>query len=204
MTASHDFIYAMRPSAQLTQAMQEHQLTSMDSPAGQIYPIDQLLKPELILAALLPDPYEPLYVGICMAEEVATKIFFNVYQIPNGKLTIVPRVTIELSDTQFSDVTQEVSLARTIIGALFNAFENIESPEFDYNNAFKAIDTTLVFGFAVKTLTDTSNQQPFKVVGYNESIGRASMDEVIDDAENYDEVSLQFVQHLVASKEKEQ
>jgi hypothetical protein len=204
LNQTYDFIYAVRPSAVLTEAMQQLQLSSKDTPAGQQYAIDPMLKSELILASLLPDPYEPLYVGISLIEEVAGKVFFNVYQIPNGKLTVVPRITMELADTQFSDVTQEVSPARTIMGALFNAFENVESPAFDHNNAFKVIDTTLVFGFTVKTLTETPNQQPFKVVGYNESIGRVSMDELIDDMDNYDEVSLQFVQHLAASKEKEQ
>lgn len=195
----HDFVYGLRMVPTVASAIQTLQLEVEGTPEeGFTYLIDSILNDAVIVARSFPDGYAPLMIGLCFLEQVDGRFYFNAYQIPDGKLTIVPQVFIDLADSQFNDVSGAVSMARTIKGAVFSAFTNEEVTDLNDQNAFKVIDNTLVFGFTLDTVSKekTGDRQAFEVHGFSQALGRVSMDEVMDDADVYDEMSIKYLATL--------
>jgi hypothetical protein len=89
-------------------------------------------------------------------------------------------------------------MARTIQGAVLSALTNEEITELNEHNAFTVVDNTLVFGFTLDTVSKekTGDRQAFEVHGFGQALGRVSMDEVMDDADVYDEMSIQYLATL--------
>ncbi len=200
---THDFIYAIRMNPTLAVDIQNAQLVFELVPEqGTQYLLSKLLADEVIVSRTHPDPYEPLMVGLTFAEVIDGRTYFNAYQIPGGKLTIVPRVSIDLADTQFNDVTQLVCMARTISGAVMNAVSNEELVNIDHSRAYNLIDNTLVFGFKldVQSKEKSGDRAPFEVFGFGVALGRVSMEEVTDDSDIYDETSNALLAFIKASE----
>lgn len=192
---SHDFIYGYKPTPELLVAIKAAQLNSAPSPVhGLAYDIDAVLVDEVILARKFPEGYIPLRVGISIVEKVDKRVYFLVYAVPGAQtFTVVPQVNIDLADTQFSDVSQEVSMGRTIQGAIHSAFTNIDAPNINPAKAFLLMENAMVFGFQQETNNDTTDRQEFAIEGYGQALGRVSAEEVIDDSDIYDALSLHYV-----------
>lgn len=200
---NHDFIYALRMNPTLACDLQNAQLKSdLSAEAGTNYHLNTLLSDKVIIARSFPGGFNPLMVGLAFLEQIDGRTYFNVHQIPNGKLTIVPQVTIDLADTQFNDVTEEVCMGRTIKGAVFSAMSNEDITDLNDKSAFSVIGNTLVFGFRLDTKSKekTGDRQAFEVFGFGQALGRASIEEVMDDSDVYDDISTQFLAFLKAQQ----
>lgn len=196
---SHDFVYGVQMNLTLACALEAAQLNhEPDMTQGFRYKLSPLLADDVVIARNFPDGYAPLMVGLCFLEQVDGRFYFNAYQIPNGKLTIVPQVHIDLADSQFNDLTGDVCLGRTVKGAVFAALTNEEITELNDANAFSVVDNTLVFGFALDTVSKekTGDRQAFEVHGHSQALGRVSMEEVMDDSDVYDELSIKYLARL--------
>lgn len=195
---NHDFVYGLRMTPSLSAEIQSAQLSSWVGESSIGYALSAAINEEVVVARNFPDGYAPLMIGLCFLEQVDGRFYFNAYQIPDGKLTIVPQVYIDLADSQFHDVTGNVCMSRTVQGAVFSSLANEEITELNEWNAFTVVDNTLVFGFTLDTVSKekTGDRQAFEVHGFSQALGRVSMDEVMDDADVYDEMSIKYLATL--------
>lgn len=199
----HDFVYGIRFNPRLAAEVQEAQLLfELSAEQGSQYHLSKLLRDEVIVARVMPEPYQTLTVGLVFAEQIDGRTYFNAYQIPDGKLTIVPRVAMDLADTQFNDVTQEVCIARTVMGAVMNAVSNEDLVQVDHTNSFNVIHSTLVFGFQldVQSKEKSGDRAPFEVFGFGQALGRVSLEEVTDDSDIYDDTTNAFLAFIKATQ----
>lgn len=200
---NHDFVYGIRLNPSLAAEIQAAQLKfELTATLGSQYDLSKLLGNEVIITRAMPEPYRVLTVGLTFTEVVDGRTYFNAYQIPDGKLTIVPRVSIDLADTQFNDVTQEVCVARTVMGAVMNAVSNEDLVAIDHTKSFNVIYGSLVFGFNldVQSKEKSGDRAPFEVFGYGQALGRVSLEEVTDDSDIYDETSVALLAFIKSSE----
>lgn len=205
MTLSKELLYVYRPSDELAAKLQTSQLNmvEIEGQHAEDYLMDPFFIEEVALTHLPIEGFVPLNVAPCFFDVIDNKRYFYVYQSVGDPLTIAPVKRVNLTDTQFSDVTEDPSMGRTLLGTLFDAFENTDQiPDIAHENAFRIINNVFVFPMGVQIKKQPDEKIPgeaskFRIINYGASIGRVTADEIVDDAETYDELTVKVAEYII-------
>lgn len=197
------FVYNLRPSTSLIRAAADAQFTfrstgEVDTPDKETeYHLDGILTDHLVLAHVAPHGYVPVKVGLAAYTQVNDVDHFMVYQQIGEKLTIVPVSAVELTDTQFNEAGDCVSITRTMMGAVLNMGEVELDIGFNFDEAFEIFDEgTFVFTTKIEVQVEDNDEanvaEKFKMESYGLSIGFVTLEEIIQDEDAYDYLSVQY------------
>jgi hypothetical protein len=192
------FVYNLRPNTALIRSAADVQFTfpALNEPTDTTdYHLDRLLTDHLVVAQNAPHGYVPLKVGLAAYKQVDDTDYFMVYQPVGQKLTIVPVSAVELTDTQFTESEDTVSITRTMLGTLFGMGEEVLEIELNFDNAFEIFDEgTFVFTTKVEVAKEDAGDVAgkFKMESYGLSIGFVTLEEIIQDEDAYDYLSVQY------------
>lgn len=204
MSLSKELLYVYRPSQELHAKLETSQLNmvEIEGKHAEDYLMDPFFIEEVALTHFPIEGFVPLNVAACFFDVIDNKRYFYVYQPVGDPLTIAPVKRANLTDTQFSDVTEDPSMGRTLLGTLFDMFENSdEVPDVAHENAFRIIENVFVFPMGVQIKEQPDEKIPgtaakFKIINYGASIGRVTADEILDDAETYDDLTVKLAHYI--------
>lgn len=193
-------LYRLKKDTATTEAVKEAQLKfhPVFKDSDKInYLLDEELANHVAISPIDLPEYTTLKVGLTLSSEFDGKVFYMAYGIPGGKVTIAPVVDVNLLDTQFDDDNEEVSVARTLMSALFSMSSLGLDIAPDHDNAFTVHDdSTFVFPLKLK-VEGVSTKVNLPVLDQcGPHIGNVTLEEIIDDVETYDELSMQIARSV--------
>lgn len=204
---SHDFVFCLADAADrnfinLTQLKHEP-ITDLDQEV--VYHLETYLDDKVVLARQIPTGYKAIEAAVCCVERHEGRDYYAVFQAQGQRPTILPRTYVGLTDVQFKDGSVDVSIVRSIIGIPFDLIEPTGVTDLDFKQAFHVHEQTFIFPLEMRLSKGSVGVMRKPVVeGYAEALGRVALQDLLDDVESYDELSVTYAQAQLASNKVSQ
>lgn len=197
----HDYVFCLADSADrnfinLTQLKHEP-ITHMNQEV--VDHLEAYLDDKVIIARQVPAGYKAIQAAVCCLEKLEDKNLYAVFQAEGQRPTILPRAYVNLTDVQFRDASTDVSVVRSIIGIPFDLTEPIGTTDLDFTQAFQVHEHAFIFPLEMRLSKGQVGTMRKPVVeGYAEAIGYTTLQDLLDDVESFDELSVTYAQAQLA------